>query len=219
MLLRGTVFRLSVATGEPAPTTCSRCAAPLSGRLAVRCANCRGWFGVPFVLELMTAAVLALVVWRFAGHASVAGYAFLGAVGVALAAVDVAVQRLPDWLTLPLYPGLFALFTVAAVIEGRPESLLRALLGGLALGGSYLVLGILSRGQLGAGDVKLAGAVGIALGWLSWPTLLAGAALGFVLMGVASFGLLISRRVTLRHSLSFGPFLLGGALIAILTAV
>ncbi|MEU8225636.1 A24 family peptidase [Kribbella sp. NPDC048915] len=190
----------------------------MSGRFAIRCASCRGWFGVPFALELTTAGVLALVLSRFAGHADAAGFAFIGALGVALAAVDVAVQRLPDRLTLPLYPGLLVLFAIAAAIEGRPGSLLRALLGCLVLGGSYFVLGVLSRGQLGAGDVKLAGAIGIALGWLGWPTLLFGASLGFLLMGVVSFGLLVLRRVTLRHSLSFGPFMLGGALVAILTA-
>ena len=218
MALRSTVFRLSVVSGESARTACSRCAEPIGGRLVVRCAHCRGWLGVPLVLELVTAAVLALLVWRFAGLPEVAPFAFVGALGVALAAIDIAVQRLPDRLTLLLYPGLLVLFGVTAVINGHPAYLLRALLGGLTLGGSYLVLALASRGQLGGGDVKLAGGLGIALGWLGWPTLLTGAALGFLLMAVVSLGLLIARRITLKHSLSFGPFMLAGALLAILAA-
>jgi leader peptidase (prepilin peptidase)/N-methyltransferase len=218
LLLRGTVFRLSVASGDAERTSCSRCATAVGGRFAVRCAECRGWLGAPLVLELVTASVVALLVWRFAGLPDALAFAFIGAVGVALAAIDIAVQRLPDRLTLVLYPGLVVLFGLAAVVDGHPSYLLRALLGGLVLGGGYLVLALVSRGQLGGGDVKLAGGLGIALGWQGWPTLLVGAALGFVLMGVVSLGLLIARRITLQHSISFGPFMLGGALLAVLVA-
>jgi leader peptidase (prepilin peptidase)/N-methyltransferase len=214
LVLRGTVFRLSVASGEPVRTVCPRCATPVGGR--VRCARCHSWFGVPLVLELVTATVLALLLGRFAGLPDAAAFAFLGALGVALAAIDIAVKRLPDRLTLPLYPGLIALFGLAAVINGHPAALFRALLGGVVLGGGYLVLALVSRGQLGGGDVKLAGGLGIALGWLGWPTVFTGAALGFVLMGVVSLVLLAARRVTLEHDISFGPFMLTGALVAIL---
>ncbi|TCC18294.1 prepilin peptidase [Kribbella speibonae] len=219
MLLRGAVFQLSVATGEPARTACSRCAAPIDGRgpFRVRCAHCRGWFGMPLVLELLTATVVAVLLWRFAGLPDATAFAFIGALSVALAAVDIAVQRLPDRLTLPLYPGLTVLFGIAAVLNGDPAAFVRAVLGAVALGGVYLILALLSRGQLGGGDVKLAGGLGIALGWLGWPTLVSGAILGFVIMGVVSFGLLVARRVTLRHAISFGPFMLGGALLAVLT--
>ena len=218
MLLRIAVFQLSVASGEPARSACTRCATPIGGRgpFRVRCAHCHGWFGVPLLLELLTATVVALLLWRFAGLPDATAFAFIGAVGVALAAIDIAVHRLPDRLTLPLYPGLTVLLGVAAVLDGRPADLLRALLAGAALGCGYLILALLSRGQLGGGDVKLAGGLGIALGWLGWPTLLAGAVLGFVIMGMVSVVLLIARRITLQQSISFGPFMLGGALLAVL---
>jgi leader peptidase (prepilin peptidase)/N-methyltransferase len=218
LVLRITVFRLSVASGEPARTTCPGCAASIGGRayLRIRCARCHSWYGVPLVLELVTAMVIALLLGRFGGLPDAAAFAFLGALGVALAAIDIAVKRLPDRLTLPLYPGLIALFGLATVFDGHPAYFLRALLGGVVLGGVYLALALMSRGQLGGGDVKLAGGLGIALGWLGWPTLVTGAALGFVLMGVVSLGLLAARRITLQHAVSFGPFMLAGALVAIL---
>ncbi|MET9270723.1 A24 family peptidase [Kribbella sp. NPDC003557] len=217
LLLRGTVFQLSVASGEPLRTTCQRCAGPVGGRFAFRCRSCHRWLGRPLVLELATAAVLGLLLWRFAGEPAAAGFAFVGVIGVALAAIDISVQRLPDRLTLPLYPGLVALFGLAAIVDGHPSELVRALLGGSALGGGYLVLAILSRGQLGGGDVKLAGGLGIALGWLGWPTLLTGAAAGFVLMGVVSVALLLAGRIAPKDSISFGPFMLAGALLTVLT--
>jgi prepilin signal peptidase PulO-like enzyme (type II secretory pathway) len=77
-------------------------------------------------------------------------------------------------------------------------------------------LGLVRPGQLGGGDIKLAGLAGLVLGWLGWPTVLFGAALGFVLAALASLVLLAARRITLRGAISFGPFLLAGALLVIL---
>lgn len=216
--LRGTVFRLTVPFGAPDRAVCPHCAGPVSRVPLGRCGGCRRSLGVPFALELTTAAVLALVLGRFAGQPEVVAFAFLGALGVALAAIDIAVERLPDRLVLPAFPIMIALLGIAAAVEQDWWALGRALLGGLVMGGVFLVLALLRAGQLGGGDVKAAGLVGLALGWLGWPTLLVGASLGFVLMAVVSVGLLAARRITLQGSISFGPFLLGGALLAVLGA-
>ena len=216
--LRGTVFRLSVASGDPDRIACPQCSAAATGRLAIRCRNCRRSLGTPLTLELATAAVLALLLGRFGGQADVVAFAFLGVLGVALAAIDIAVQRLPDRLTLPAYPILITLLAAAAIVGHDVGSLVRALLGGLALAGCFLLLALLRPGQLGEGDIKLAGIAGLALGWLGWPSLVFGAALGFVLSAVVSVALLAARRVTLHSAICFGPFLLGGALIAMITS-
>lgn len=215
-LLRGAVFRLSVPAGAPDRVECSRCGAPLRPWPALRCPGCGRSLGSPAVLELVTAAVLALLAGRFGGHPLTLALGFLGALGVALAAIDVSVQRLPDRLTLPAYPVLIALLAVAAVTGHDLAALGRALLGGLALAAGYLLLGLLRPGQMGGGDIKLAGLAGLVLGWLGWPVVLFGAALGFMLGALASLVLLAAHRITLRGAISFGPFLLGGALLAIL---
>jgi len=108
------------------------------------------------------------------------------------------------------------LLAVPAVAGHDLASLVRAVLGGAALAAGYLLLALLRPGQLGGGDVKLAGLAGLALGWLGWPALIAGAVLGFALSAVVSLALLALRRVTLRSAICFGPFLLGGALLAVL---
>ena len=214
--LRGTVFRLSVVSGDPERTTCPCCTALVRRWAVVRCGRCGSSLGTPLVLELATAAVLALLLGRFAGQPDVAAFAFVGALGVALAAVDIGVQRLPDPLTLPAYPILIALLAMAAVAGHDVAALLRAVLGGVALAAGYLLLALLRPGQLGGGDIKLAGIAGLALGWLGWPALISGAVLGFALSAVVSLVLLALRRVTLHSAICFGPFLLGGALIAAL---
>jgi leader peptidase (prepilin peptidase) / N-methyltransferase len=215
-VLRGTVFRLSVASGDPERTTCPRCTARVRNWAAVRCGRCGSSLGTPLVLELATAVVLALVLGRFGAQLETPAFAFLGVLGVALAAIDITVHRLPDRLTLPAYPVLIALLAVAAIADHDVSALVRALLGGVALAGGYLLLALLRPGQLGGGDVKLAGVAGLALGWLGWSTLVWGAVLGFLLSAVVSLALLTLRRITLRSEICFGPFLLGGALLAIL---
>jgi len=220
-LLRGVVFRLSVPAGAPDRLRCPGCDAhlppwPTPRRPTSRCGHCGRALGSPAVLELVTAAVLALLAGRFGGQPVTLALGFLAAVGVALAAIDIRVQRLPDRLTLPAYPVLIALLAIAALARHDPAALGRALLGGLALAGGYLLLGLARPGQLGGGDIKLAGLAGLALGWLSWWAVLAGATVGFLLGGLASVVLLTARRVTLRGSISFGPYLLAGALLVIL---
>lgn len=215
--VRGPVFRLSVPSGEPDRTACPRCGTG-TAVVAVRCRDCGRFFGPPWVLEIATAVVLGLLCARFADSAAVLAFGFLGALGVALSAVDIAVSRLPDKLTLPAYPVLILLLGIAAVTGHSDGALLRALFGGVALTCAYFLLAVVRPGQLGAGDVKLAGLTGLALGWLGWPVLIAGAALAFVLSALVSLGLLATRRISLRDSICFGPFMLGGALVAILVS-
>ena len=214
--LRAPVYRMSVRAGEPDQACCQECGAHLPARLAIRCVGCGTWFGGPWQFELLTAATVALLSARFGDQPESVVFGFLALVGVALTLVDLAVQRLPDRLTLPAYPVLVTLFALTAIVEHDVGALRRALLGGLALAACYLVLALISGGRLGGGDIKLAGLIGLALGWLGWSSLVAGACLGFLLAAIVSLVLLAGRRVTRTTLISFGPYMLGGALLATL---
>jgi leader peptidase (prepilin peptidase) / N-methyltransferase len=213
---RATVFRFSAASGDQTPGFCGRCKAPARRWLAVRCGQCGASLGAPFVLEAITSAVLALLLGRFGGQPDMIAFGFFGALGVALAAIDIAVKRLPDPLTLPAYPILIAMLAVAALVSDDLSALGRAMLGCLALSACFLVLGLIRPGQMGGGDIKLAGLIGLVLGWLGWPALIFGAALAFVLSAIVGLALLAARRVTMHSAISFGPFLVGGAVLAAL---
>lgn len=215
-VMRGTVFRLSVPSGEPDRTACGYCALPVRRWWALRCSHCGASPGVPAALELTTSAVLFLLLGRFGGQPEAPAYAFFGVLGVALSAIDLSVQRLPDRLVLPAYPMLLAFLTIAAIVRGNSSALLRATLAGLALAGIYFALALVSRGRIGGGDIKLAGLVGLALGWLGWPALVAGAALAFLFSGLTSLVLLAANRISMTSDISFGPFMLSGALVSLL---
>jgi leader peptidase (prepilin peptidase)/N-methyltransferase len=215
-VLRGAVFRLSVPGGAPDQTTCHHCGGPVRSWVVAVCRRCGGTIGSPWLLECVSAAVFGLLFGRFGGQPDMPAFGFLGALGVALAAIDIAVGRLPDRLVLPAYPVLTGLFALAALTGHDDGALLRALLGGLILGGFYLMLALLRPDGIGGGDVKLAGLAGLALGWLGWPALIAGGTLGLALSAVASLALLAARRITLHSVMCFGPFLLGGVLLTVL---
>jgi leader peptidase (prepilin peptidase)/N-methyltransferase len=167
-------------------------------------------------LELGAAALVAALAAVLGPRPELIGFGWLAAAGVGLAAVDVAVRRLPDRLTAPAYAVLLASFALGAATGTDPARLRGAVLGGLALAGLYFLLAFIRPGQLGLGDVKLAGLLGLALGWAGWPALILGASLAFVLAAVASLGLLAARRLTLRSHIAFGPFMLLGAALALL---
>jgi leader peptidase (prepilin peptidase)/N-methyltransferase len=217
-LLRRPVFRMAVPRGVPDRTACPHCETPVRGWQSLRCQGCGKRLGAPAVFELVTAAVLALLCARFAGQPAALAFGFFGVLSVALGAIDIAVYRLPDRLTLPAYPAMLALLSAAAVIGSDGGALLRALLASMALAASYLLLALLRPGQLGGGDVKLAALTGLGLGWLGWPIVMYGAALGFMLSALVSLALLAVRRISLRSAICFGPFMLGGALLAILAS-
>ncbi len=184
-----------------------------------RCPFCQARIGPPAaVLEFATAALLGLLAARTTSPLQLLAFDWLAVVGVALASIDLAVHRLPNALTLPAYGGLVLLFGLAAAVDGQPDGLVRALLAGLLLAAVYLVLALVRPGAMGLGDCKLAAVLGTGMGWLGWHAVLAGTFLTFLLGGmVALLGLALGRW-TRTHHIAFGPFMLAGTLVALLTS-
>lgn len=137
-------------------------------------------------------------------------YLWLAVASVALAVIDVRAHRLPNAWVLPGYPAVGGLMLLACFAGAPWPSLLRAAIGGAALFVFYLLLRA-AGGGMGGGDVKLAGVLGIALGWVGWSALAVGALAGFVLGGLYGMVLLATRRAGRRTAVAFGPWMLLGA--------
>lgn len=170
-------------------------------------------------IALVSGAVFASFTWRFGPSAPLPAFLCLGLAGTLLLFIDLAVHRLPDLFTLPAYPVGAALLAAAAPFTAHGWSRFgHALIGMVALFLLYAVQHLIRPAAMGFGDVKLAGVLGLYLGWFGWSTWFTGTLLGFILGGVASVGLLAARRVTLKANIPFGPFMLAGAFVAILIA-
>lgn len=181
---------------------CRDCSAPISARYPL--------------VELLTAVVFAVLAARIGPAPDLPAFLYLGAVGVALALIDVDVKRLPNVLVLPSYLVVAVLLSGAAALEGDWGGLLRAAVGMAVLYGLYFTLALVYPAGMGFGDVKLAGLLGLVLAWLGWAELVAGAFLGFLLGGVWGAGLLLARRAGRGSQIPFGPFMLAGALAGVL---
>jgi leader peptidase (prepilin peptidase) / N-methyltransferase len=224
--LRVPVFRLAVRAGESQAASCPRCghdgpravslrwgAVPAVGR----CPECHARAGPrPLVLEVVTALVLGGLAARVPAGLTLAAACWLGVCGVALAWIDASVQRLPDALTGAAYTGTAGLLLAAAVTSGNWHDLLRAAVAGLALAAALAAVAVISHSALGLGDAKLAASLGTLLAWFGGPTLVRGIVAGFLLGGVYGAALLVFRRATRAQQVAFGPFMLVGALLAIL---
>ncbi|MFB9798525.1 prepilin peptidase [Arthrobacter citreus] len=143
-----------------------------------------------------------------------AATAYFLVLAVRLTAVDAATHRLPNRLVLPAYPVSAVLLGAAALAAGDPGRITAMVLSCAGLWGAYFLLRFGNPSGLGFGDVKLAGVLGLYLGFAGWPYVLAGTFAAFLLGGFWGLALILSRRGTAKTAIAFGPFMLGGAALA-----
>ena len=192
---------------------------PVAGWLLLkgRCRDCRTPISGRYPLvEAGTAVLFVVMALRFGLDPVLPAYLYVAAVGLALALIDLDCKRLPDALTLPSYPVAAVLLGVAALAGSDSGSFLRALLGGLAMFAVYFALCFAYPAGRGFGDVKLAGVLGMYMAWLGWGAWGVGLFLGFLLGGVFGIALIAVKKGGRKTAVPFGPFMLLGALIAIL---
>jgi leader peptidase (prepilin peptidase)/N-methyltransferase len=223
--LRGVILHYSTPSGDPPRRNCPACDSPVLAvgrpwRLHLpptgRCPVCGDRIGPPLLaVELLAAAVLAVIAVRATSAWELAALGWLTVVAVPLAFIDVAVHRLPDKLTVTAYVGTLALLAVTALAGHHPGQLGRATLAGAALAFLYLIMFLASPAGIGLGDGKLAASVGTALGWLGWRTLVTGTVASFLAAGLFAILLLVLRRAKRTDHMAYGPFILFGALAAI----
>ena len=217
-LSRPLVFARSVPHGEPIRRTCPSCGADhppaeIAGWLSAargRCSACHTKISTSIkVPELLAGTAFAALAASGANGWTGAAEYWLAACGTALTLIDLKVHRLPDALTLPACAGTLLLLTGAA-LAGEPGGLERALLAAAAVTAAYALLAL---SGMGAGDLKLAPAVGALLGWTSWTAVAQGTVAGFVLAAGAAVMLMLVGRASWKGRLAFGPYMLLGALI------
>lgn len=155
---------------------------------------------------------------------------YFAVMAVRLTIIDVRHHLLPNRIVFPSYAVAGVLLLAAAAVAwASPVQVpvdstagflavpaLRILAGAGILWLFYFILRFVYPPGMGFGDVKLAGVLGMYLGYLGWGHLFAGTFLAFLLGGLWSLALLAARRGTLKSSIPFGPFMLAGTAAAML---
>jgi leader peptidase (prepilin peptidase)/N-methyltransferase len=183
---------------------CADCAAPISGRYPA----------VESVTAVLFGATALASVQQHLLPALPALLLFVAA-GIALAAIDFDVMRLPNVIVYPSYAAMAVLLGGAAVTEHTTAPLVRAVVGGATLFLGFLALALIVPGGMGFGDVKLAGLIGTVLGFVSYPAIAVGAFAAFFLGAVAGVLLMAKRRADRKSLVPFGPAMIAGALVAL----
>ncbi|CAH0287452.1 MULTISPECIES: prepilin peptidase [unclassified Arthrobacter] len=162
---------------------------------------------------------------------ALAACAYFFVMAIRLTVIDVRHHLLPDRIVFPSYAIAGVLLLGAAASQLLPGGQdvagtadagvfgvpgLRVLAGGAALWLFYFLLHAVYPPGMGFGDVKLAGVLGMYLGFLGWGHVMAGTFAAFVLGGLWSLGILAARRGNLQSAIPFGPFMLAGTAAAML---
>jgi leader peptidase (prepilin peptidase) / N-methyltransferase len=188
---------------------------PVISYLALRgrCSKCHGHISIRYpIVEVFTALLSGFVAWYF-GYAFItfATLIFVWAL-IALAVIDIDTQLLPDDITLPLvWIGLLV------NMKGGFTDINSAVIGAVA---GYLLLWLVYWGfklitgkeGMGYGDFKLLAAIGAWLGWSILPLVILFSSLVGTVVGL---GLMIAAKLKKSIPIPFGPYLVGGALIAL----
>jgi leader peptidase (prepilin peptidase)/N-methyltransferase len=188
------------------------------GRWSLREASPNEWRSRPLLTGGMAGLGGALAVLLLPSLALAPAWIALAWIAAPIVRTDLARHRIPDVLNLAAITagGLLLLIPWDAGAYGR------AWLAALAVTAGLLALALITPSGLGMGDVKLAPALGLYLGYLGWGAVLIGVVAGFVLGALAALGLLARDALAgeplsgaLRQSLPFGPFLLLGTLVGL----
>jgi leader peptidase (prepilin peptidase)/N-methyltransferase len=143
------------------------------------------------------------------------GFVVITAALIWLSVIDLRTKTLPRriiYLTAALGLPWLAL---QSVNTGTPGSLLTSLIGaaaGLIIFGS---VHLLTKGALGAGDVRMAVLLGAVLGWINPLLAPLGLLFGLVLAAVTGLILIATGRLSRHEPMALGPFLNLGAFLTV----
>ena len=206
---------------------CPSCGAPVAARdnvpviswlvLRGRCRACRAPISPRYpAVELLTGVLFMGAGIRFGAHVEVIDYCVFFAVLVALAFIDLDTRLVPRRIVYPAAGVTAVLLTVASVVDGDYRALEDAAIGGAAAFGALFVIHVVQPRGMGFGDVRLAGLIGLNLGWLGLAHVAVGLFLGFLFGAAIGVVVVVAGRGGRRTAVPFAPFLAAGAVVAVL---
>jgi leader peptidase (prepilin peptidase) / N-methyltransferase len=209
------------------PSRCPSCEQPIAPRdnvpvlswllLRARCRHCHAPISARYpAVEGATAVLFGLIAWRIGASWELPAFLVLTAGLVALSVIDLDTFRLPRQIIYVTGAAGTALLVVAAFADDDWTSLRDALIGAAIAFGVLLVIHLISPRGMGFGDVRLAGLIGLYLGWMEPREIAVGLFFAFLLASLIGVGLIALGLRSRKDRIPFGPFLAAGALLAVL---
>jgi leader peptidase (prepilin peptidase) / N-methyltransferase len=179
-----------------------------------RCGNCKTAISIQYPLvELVSGILSAVCVWRFGWSQQLAAALVLSWTLIALTAIDLREQLLPDTITMPLLWLGLALSTVS-VFVGTSASIWGAIAGYLSLWIIYHLFKLVTGKEgMGYGDFKLMAVLGAWFGGLALPMVLL---LSSVVGAAVGIALILFRGHDRNIPIPFGPYLAGAGWLTLI---
>jgi leader peptidase (prepilin peptidase)/N-methyltransferase len=177
-----------------------------------RCAGCKARISPRYpIVEAVTGILSAYIGWRYGFTLLTAGGLVFAWALIALTAIDMDTQLLPDDITLPLL-WLGLLVNLAGGFVPLPAAVIGAVAGYLSLWSVYWLFKLTTGKEgMGFGDFKLLAAIGA---WLGWKMLPAVILLSSLVGAVVGISLIVFSRHGRNTPIPFGPYLAVAGLIA-----
>ena len=206
---------------------CPACDVPIAERdnipvlswliLRGRCRACGSPIRARYPLvELASAGLFVAAGIRFSHSWALPAYCVFFASLLAITVIDFDHFIIPNRV---IYPTLFItapLLLVAAALGRDWARAEHAAVGGIAGFVALFVVHLISPRGMGFGDVRLAGVIGMMLGWLGLAFVALALFLSFLFASVVGILLMVTRIKGRKDAVPFGPFMAAGALIAAL---
>lgn len=178
-----------------------------------RCSACSSPISLRYPLIEMASGVLsAYVAWHFGATVQAVGALLLVWSLIALAAIDLDTQLLPDAITLPLL-WLGLAFNLFATYSDLSTAVIGAMAGYLALWSVFWLFKLATGKEgMGYGDFKLLAALGAWLGWQMLPAIIL---LSSIVGATVGITLIVAARHGRNVPIPFGPYLAAAGIIAL----
>ncbi|HEY3672579.1 MAG TPA: A24 family peptidase [Acidimicrobiia bacterium] len=168
------------------------------------------------VVTVLTGALFGATAARFDDSWLLPAYLVLAGGLVALAVIDLETYLLPNKIVYPLTGAMLVLLAAGTALDGNFDDFLRGLLAGAIWFAFLFAINWFMPRAMGFGDVRLSFSLGLSLGVLGWGEVVLGFFLGFLYGAVIGMALVVARRRKSKQQIPFGPFMVAGALTAIL---
>ncbi len=181
--------------------------------LRAKCSACGAAISLRYPLVEVAGGVLAAyAASRYGPTAAAFGAAILCCSLLALAAIDLDTQLLPDDITLPLlWAGLA--FNLGATFAPLGSAVVGAMAGYLSLWSIYWLFKLITGKEgMGYGDFKLLAAIGAWLGWQMLPLVIL---LSSMVGAAVGIGMIVFARHGRDKPIPFGPYLAAAGAIAL----
>lgn len=178
-----------------------------------RCSSCGQKISLRYPLvEIVTGLLSAYTAWHFGPTLQTVGALLLLWSLIALAAIDVDTQLLPDAITLPLL-WLGLAFNTASTYVDLSTAVIGAMAGYLSLWTVFWLFKLATGKEgMGYGDFKLLAALGAWLGWTMLPAIIL---LSSVVGAIVGITLIVVARHGRNIPIPFGPYLAAAGVIAL----